>query len=327
LKEGEAALAALQPEQARAAFQRALLLEAGMPQAVDGMAAAARLQSHMTGMANGARLEAGGDLSGAADQYRLLLANEGTFAPARSALARVERGLRDHRLETLLDSGADSLRRGHIAEAQSAYEAAGGIDPDNARVRDGLRRIAEVQTSRLNAADMATGARLEEAEQWDEAVSHYRQVLARDGELSFARDGLGRSESRAALDRELRDYLARPERLTALSVRQAAERALARGQASAGNAQKLQQQLDQLRARLAQLKAQVPVAITSDNSTHVSLAPLGDLGRFDTREVRLPPGHYTLTGRREGFRDVRFEFEIEPGQSSAVLSVQCTERI
>jgi tetratricopeptide (TPR) repeat protein len=327
LRAGQAALAAMQPEQARAAFQHALVLQPGQTEARQGLASAERLRSQLAGMAEGARLEARGDLPGAADHYRLLLANDTGFAPARSALVRVEQALRDRRLEDLLTSGADLLLRGRIADARSAYQQAGDIDPDNTRVRDGLRRIAEVLANERNTQDMATGARLEEAERWDEAVAHYRQVLARDASLSFAQDGLARSESRAALDHELSDYLARPERLIAPAVQQAAERALARGRASAGNGPRLQQQLQQLRARLAQLAVEVRVAITSDNATQVTLAPLGELGRFSSRELDLPPGHYTLTGRRDGFRDVRFEFEIAPGQGARALSVQCTERI
>ncbi len=327
LRAGQAALAAMQPEQARAAFRHALALQPDQVQAREGLATADRLQAQLTGLANGARLEARGDLSGAADQLRLLLANDAAFAPARTALARVEQGLRERKLESLLTSGAELLRRGRIADASSAYQQAGEIDPDNARMREGLRRIAQVLASERNTADMSTGARLEDAEEWDQAVAHYREVLAREADLDFARDGFARSSSRAALDHELGDYLARPERLTAPAVQQAAERALARGEASAGNAPRLQQQLRQLRTQLAQLDVEVRVAITSDNNTHVSLVPLGDLGRFSSRELDLPPGHYTLTGRRDGFRDVRYEFEIAPGQRTAALSVQCTERI
>jgi hypothetical protein len=78
---------------------------------------------------------------------------------------------------------------------------------------------------------------------------------------------------------------------------------------------------------LDELAVQVRVAITSDNSTRVSLAPFGELGRFSSRELDLLPGHYTVIGRRDGFRDVRYEIEITPGQSTAALSVRCTERI
>jgi len=327
LHAGQAALAAMQPEQARAAFERALALRADDPQARRGLAASARLATQLAGLADGVRLEARGDLQPAADQYRLLLSGDAAFRPARDALARVAQRLREQKFEDLLAAGADAVRRGRIEVAESAYRQAAEIAADDPRVREGQQRVAQVLTNQRNADDLAAGAALEADERWDEAVAHYRGVLARDATLGFAEDGLARSERRAALDHELADYLARPERLTAAPVRQAAERALARGAASSDEAPRLRQQLQGLRADLAQLDVQVRVAITSDNSTQVSLAPVGDLGSFSSREVQLPPGHYTLIGRRDGFRDVRHDFEIAPGQSAPALSVRCTERI
>ena len=44
-------------------------------------------------------------------------------------------------------------------------------------------------------------------------------------------------------------------------------------------------------------------------------------------ELDLPPGRYTVIGQREGFRDVRLELNLAPGQRDAALSVRCTERI
>jgi tetratricopeptide (TPR) repeat protein len=327
LRAGQAALAAMQPERARAAFQHALALQADQPLARQGVVASEQLAAQLRGLAEGARLEARGDLPAAADRYRLLLAKGAVFAPARTALTRVEQRLRQQKLDDLLATGVSALRHGQIAVAQSAYRQAAQIDAEDARVRDGQQRVAEVLTSQRNADDLAAGAQLEEAEKWDEALALYREVLARDASLRFAQDGLARSERRAAIDHELRDYLARPARLTAPSVQQAARRALARGESSARDAPRLQQQLAQLRAHLDTLAVEVRVAITSDNSTRVTLAPLGDLGNFSSRELQLPPGHYTAVGRRDGFRDVHYEFEIAPGQGEAALSVQCTERI
>jgi hypothetical protein len=65
----------------------------------------------------------------------------------------------------------------------------------------------------------------------------------------------------------------------------------------------------------------------SDNSTQISLPAVGELGIFMQHELELPPGQYTVIGRREGFRDVRRELNITPGQQRVALTVQCTERI
>jgi hypothetical protein len=215
-----------------------------------------------------------------------------------------------------------------VSEAADAYARAAAIHPREARVLDGQQRIAEIERDRQNALDLATGTTLEEAERWDQAIAHYRAVLERMSSLQFAQEGLARSERRAALDQELADYLARPERLAAPSVRQAAQRAMARGESSlATGAPRLRAQLVSLQAVLDGFNQPVRVAITSDNSTRVSVTQVGELGVFQARELSLPPGKYTFIGQRDGFRDVRLELSLAPGQRSTALSVQCTERI
>ena len=46
------------------------------------------------------------------------------------------------------------------------------------------------------------------------------------------------------------------------------------------------------------------------------------------REIELKPGKYTVVGKREGFRDVRRDVTISPGNDQAqTISVTCVERI
>ena len=59
----------------------------------------------------------------------------------------------------------------------------------------------------------------------------------------------------------------------------------------------------------------------------MSITRVGDLGVFSSRELTLRPGSYTIIGTRDGFRDVRRELRIAPGQREAALTVECTERI
>jgi tetratricopeptide (TPR) repeat protein len=327
LRAGEAALTASQPAVARAAFLRAQAMDAGNVDAQRGLDRAAALAKLLNDFAAATRSEAHGDLAAAQAQYRLVLKQDAGFQPAQAALARVLARQRANEFETLLTTGAAALGQGQVPAAESAYTRAAAIDARDPRAMDGLARVAEVKTSRRNAQDLATGVLLEHAERWDDAVTHYQAVLARDANLLFAQDGLARADRRVQLDRELQDYLDRPTRLAASAVRVAAEHALARGDATTPHTPRLGQQLVQLKALLQTLARQVRVAITSDESTEVSVTQLGELGTFRLREVELPPGRYTVIGRRDGFRDVRLELDIAAGQQAAQLAVQCTERI
>lgn len=330
LASGRAALQANQPALARAAFERVLLRDAANGAASEsarqGVAASEALQKALDQYTAGMRAEAAGDLVAARAQYAAVL-RHGSFAPAQAALARVQQTQSARTFENVLAQAAAALAAGRIAEAEKNYARAAELGGGDPRVRDGQERIAEIRRSERNAADLAAGVALEQQERWADAVKHYQQVLQRDAALRFATDGVARSERRAALDRELQDYLDRPARLTAAAVRAAAVRAMARAEATTPRTPRLEGQMQALREQLSTLDAPVRVEIASDNSTRVSLAPLGDLGTFRIRELDLPPGQYVVIGQRDGFRDVRHELSIAPGQQRAALSVQCTERI
>jgi len=58
----------------------------------------------------------------------------------------------------------------------------------------------------------------------------------------------------------------------------------------------------------------------------VVIYQVGRLGRFSVRTLELRPGTYTVVGSREGFRDVRKVFTLQPGSKVEIL-VRCEERI
>jgi tetratricopeptide (TPR) repeat protein len=327
LAAGAAAIAASQPAVARAAYERVLLREPGNAAARAGIAATQKLSRLLDVYTEAMRAETARDIGAAKARYAAALELQSDFAPAQAGMARVQEVLRLQAFESALAQGAAALAAGRIDAAEAQYLKAATLGGVDARVKDGQERIAEIRRSERNTRDMARGADLESQEKWSEALEHYREVAARDDSLRFAADGLARSLRRVELDRELQDYLDRPERLIAPAVRAAANRALARGEATTAPAARLGAQLRELRTRLDALTVKVRVQISSDNSTSVSVAPVGDLGAFTEREVLLPPGQYAIIGRREGYRDVRRELNIAPGQQQASVAVQCTEKI
>jgi len=327
LAAGQAALVANQPAVARAAFERALLREPGNAAARTGIAAAEKLARMLDAYSAAMRAETGGDLAAARSRYAAALALDHGFAPAQAGMARVQESMRAQAFEAALAQAAAALAAGRVDAAEAQYQRAAMLGGEDARVKDGRQRIAEIRRSELNARDLARGVQLETQEQWKSALDHYQSVLARDDSLRFAVDGLARSTRRDELDRELQDYLDRPDRLVAPAVRAAAQRAQARGESTTVPKARLGSQLRELRARLDALEVKVPVEISSDGSTLVFVATVGELGVFAHREFELPPGQYTVIGRREGYRDVRRELAIMPGQQRVSLSIQCTERI
>jgi tetratricopeptide (TPR) repeat protein len=327
MQAGRTALAAGQVALARAAFERALKLQPGDAGATRGLADATGLERVLSAHSDAIRAEAAGQLQRAAELFANALKIDAAFAPATAGLARVRAAQGEQQFALALNEGDAALKAGKLDVAQSAYSDAARLHTDDARARAGLAGVADARRRLQDARDQQGGMDLERQERWSEAVVLYEAVAARDPQLLFAQQGLERSRKRAALAQQLEDFSARPERLSAVAVRASAEQAIARAQSIAAPAPVLGAQVAKVRELLAPYAIETHVEISSDNSTHVFVGTLGDLGVFLTREVVLSPGRYTVVGTRAGFRDVRLELNVAPGQRHAALSVLCSERI
>ena len=78
---------------------------------------------------------------------------------------------------------------------------------------------------------------------------------------------------------------------------------------------------------VAVYRVPVTVIIESDNLTQVAVYKVGKLGRFTQHELKLRPGTYTVVGARDGYKDVRREILVKPGQPSLRVTVECRIKI
>jgi hypothetical protein len=69
----------------------------------------------------------------------------------------------------------------------------------------------------------------------------------------------------------------------------------------------------------------VRVSLVSDSLTQVAIPGVGTFGSFSQRDVQLRPGHYTVIGTRDGYRDVQREITVSPGQENQTVKVSCDE--
>jgi hypothetical protein len=115
--------------------------------------------------------------------------------------------------------------------------------------------------------------------------------------------------------------------LSAPEVRREGERLLAEAVDIKTAAPVLRRQADSLRETLRVYDQPVLAVLESDGVTVVSVQRVGSFGAFTRREVSLKPGRYVAIGSRPGFRDVRREFTVTPGDSMLVIAVRCTELV
>jgi tetratricopeptide (TPR) repeat protein len=291
--------------------------------------------------------EHSGAWASAARNYQEALKLDPDTGAARDGVTRAQAKIAADEFATAMSRGAQLLEAGSLQEARASFERAGRIRPNAQEVTEALAQVAQAEQRRQIEAHRQSATSLERAERWTAALAEYDAALKLDPTLEFAHTARARVLPRVELAQQLDQLLAKPERLFSVAVREQAHALLAQARAivaasnkaAAGGAPAgpnaipaapqpvLQGQIDKLTAALAQAETPVRVALESDSATDVVIHRFGHLGIFLRREVELLPGTYTVMGTRQGFRDVRQELTVLPGQTPPALVVRCEERI
>jgi tetratricopeptide (TPR) repeat protein len=322
---GQRALAEGEFENARHAFETALRIEPGNNEATEWLGKVAAASGVMPTLADAENAEAARELEKAQDLFAKVLEQNPGNQAATEGLARVRKARNEQAFNASMGAGLSALSAGRLSEARTHLEQARQLRPDSTEVSAALQRVADAGSGRSLAEQRAT--RLAREERWTEALALYEEALARDSSLQFALNGKAAVEPRAELGRRLDALIERPERLAADEVRTEAERLLARAAQIPNPGPVIRSQVQRLELLLPTFNQPVMLALESDNATEVAIQRVGFLGTFDRRQVELKPGKYTVTGKRSGFRDVRREITVAPGQAGQTIVIRCLEPI
>jgi tetratricopeptide (TPR) repeat protein len=327
ISEGKRALTAGEFENARQAYETALKIEPGNNAATDGLAKVAAASGVVPTLADAENAENDNDLAKAQTLFADVLKRNPGNATATEGLARVRRALAEKQFNAEMGAGLAALNAGRLAEARTHLEQAHKLRPDSAEVSAALQRVADTGSGRSLAELEQRAARLADEERWTEALAIYDEALSRDTSLQFAIDGRAKVAPRAELGKRLQALIDRPERLAEDSVRAEAERLLAQADALPRKGPVIRSQVSRLEILLPTFNQPVSLALESDNATEVAIQRVGFFGAFERREVTLKPGKYTVTGKRAGYRDVRREITVAPGQGGQTIVIRCLEPI
>jgi hypothetical protein len=278
-------------------------------------------------LAAAARAEQDGQAQIALDQYRKALALDAQAPGASASIARIETQQSDAAFASAMARGFSALAQSDAGGARRAFEDAGKIRPNSTEVAQALRQLDQEQRTGVIGTKLRAAQRLEEQEQWAQALAEYRSVLELDNTVAAANEGVSRATPRAALNEQLELYLTQPERLFSQSVRSAARDTLQRARSIASPGPVLTKQTSTLSDWLAKADIPVAVALLSDNQTQVTIYRVGALGAFEERSLELAPGTYTVVGTRPGYRDVRRQIDVVPGERIEPIVIRCEDKI
>jgi tetratricopeptide (TPR) repeat protein len=312
---------------AEEAFGMALVLDPDNAAATAGMARASNIERVFALYSEAGQLEQQGDLTGALDRYREVADLDPEFPGPSEAVPRVQAAIVNRRYTSAMSAAYAALTEGRYEEAIGAFETASRIRPSAEEPAEGITRAREEQRVANIADGRARAEAMEAGERWQDALEVYRVILADDPTVVFAQSGSRRAAARAALDARLQGFIDDPERMYSPQVQAAAGAAIAEARSIEQPGPRLQAQVSRVETLVAEAIRPVRVTLQSDNLTDVMLYQVGRLGTFDRFQLELRPGTYTAVGTRKGFRDVRQQFTVRPGEPAGPYTIRCEEPI
>jgi tetratricopeptide (TPR) repeat protein len=278
-------------------------------------------------LAAGDRALSARQYSRATQDYTQALALDPANAQARAGLTRAKAAAGDDSYAKAAGEGFAALGAGRLDEARAAFERARTLRPDGAEAAEGLRRVTAARSGHGVAAMRAHAEDLEDQERWEEALAVYDDLLREDGSLAFAQTGRARAGARLQLGESMQALISHGERLSSPQVRQQALALLQIAQQQPSPGPVLSTQIAQLSSLIPGIDKPVHVSLESDSVTEVAIPSVGSFGTFSKRDIELRPGHYTVIGTREGYRDVRRDITVTPTQENQTIKVSCSEPI
>jgi eukaryotic-like serine/threonine-protein kinase len=327
LAAGERALGAGQQELAAQAFDLAARIDPQDERAALGQSRARRLSGVLPLLADAENAQAARQYSRAAQDYTQALTLDPKNAQARTGLARASAAFGDESYAKSAGEGFAALGAGRLEEARAAFTRARSLRPNGSEALEGLQRVNATTGERGFAAIRARGEGLEAQERWDEALQVYTSALRQDRSLVFAQEGKARAAARMQRGDSLQALIDHPDRLASPQVRNEAVALLQSAQEQPSPGPVLRMQIARLSALLPEFDKPIPLSLVSDSFTRVAIPGIGAFGSFARHDIELKPGHYTVIGTRDGYRDVRRDITVSPGQQTQTVNVSCSEPI
>ena len=276
---------------------------------------------------DGASAEKSGRLSDALTLYQEAEALDPEWPPAAEGVQRVTEAIRLQDVSRAMSRGFKALADRDYAAAKAGFQEAARLAPESDQPEEGLLQVEQAeQTDRIAGYQQAALAALAR-DAWQEAINAYEAALALEAGLVFATEGLAHAQARLAAETAMQRFLADPTLLQTDEALIEAQRTLVAASRFKQRSAQTDRHMDALAQLVLAARVQLPLTITSDNRTEVSILRVAPLGRLERHEMSLIPGRYVLVGKREGYRDVRHELALLAHAEAPTVHIACTERI
>ena len=311
---------------AEAAFGLVLGIDPDNAGATRGLARAQSLDAVLALLEEASSLEETGALEEAREKLRQVRQLDPETDSVDSQISRLDAAIKQRNFRLAMSDALAALNAGDLEQARSAFKRAQNIQPAASGPREGLQEVSRQERDLAVLHQREQALAQEQSENWQVALNLYQSLLQQDPNLKFAQDSLVRARDRVNLDSELTRYLADPSAWWSQNGRKQAESLLVEARSVSNPGLRLQDQMSQLQSEIQRAGRQVNVELRSDQLCNVIVYKVGRFGQLESTTLELYPGYYTVVGTRDGFRDARQDFLVEPDQDQAV-NITCDEPI
>ena len=322
---GNAAIADFNQLLAQREFERALQIKPNDAEALAGIARAEKLPQIQTLLRKARQLARRGDTQAATKTYNEILSIDPQTATVDTALAELSQAATQADYQDHLSRGFAALESGRYGTARNEFKAALAIKPGDSMANGGLQQIAqETEVKSLQNLQSAALKAVDE-ERWEDAVKAFDSALAQDKNLAFAQSGRRDANERMRLAKGMNIIVRQSDRLSDNKRMQEAIALLEKAAALPSAGPRWNTDLERAQQTVKSYQQPVPVRLTSDKKTLVTVYKVGRLGTFATHDLELRPGSYTIVGSADGCQDVRKEVIVRPQMGP--VEIICTKSL
>ena len=270
--------------------------------------------------------EAEGDYAAAVVNAEVATQADPLHVRAQRRLSELQLALTEQRFTTAMTAGYAALAQAEFERAKDQFEAAARLQPGAPEPGAALAELDQARTQARLLSIKEQAERAEQEERWQDAIALFNEALAIDALILYANEGMARAKPRADLDERLEAIVTEKNRLIDRRVLRLAQETLDEAQEVPSPGTRLQRQVVAATDTIDYATTPVTIQMNSDGLTDITVLRVQRLGLIQQQILTLRPGTYTAVGMRNGFRDVRVQFEVKPGQLNAV-DVRCVEAI
>ena len=241
--------------------------------------------------------------------------------------ASLQSQLAANRYDQHIARGYDAIDSQDLSTAKAQLNQARQLNPDRTENQQLAAAIAELESRLVYASSVAAAQEAQQADNWQTAVTEWKQALQQRPADKAISDNLARAERIVSLQQQMQALLANPYRLSNDLVKSKADIALIQAESVREASPSLNAIAKKLRDSINAVNKAVTVEVISDGETDISVRGVGVVGTTRSKKIELKPGTYQFEGKRQGYKSKIIEVNIPLDSASYQVSIIADERI